>query len=70
MGAGYALWVTLDSLNHTGNLSENDHYRGAFAVFPGFASISHGKNAGSFQFYRTGNPQRRVLRVQFATELQ
>jgi hypothetical protein len=38
-GPRYAVWGTLDSLNHIGILAENDHYRGAFAVFACFAII-------------------------------
>src|SRR5580692_2933478 len=39
MGARYAVWGALDSSNDTGILAENDHYRGAFAVFACFAII-------------------------------
>jgi hypothetical protein len=38
-GPRYAVWGALDSLNHIGILAENDHYRGAFAVFACFAII-------------------------------
>jgi hypothetical protein len=38
-GARYAVWGTLDSLNHTGISAENDHYCGALAVFGRLADI-------------------------------
>jgi hypothetical protein len=39
MRARYAVWGTLDSLNDIGIPAENDHYRGAFAVFAHFGAI-------------------------------
>src|ERR1700733_12276904 len=39
MGARYAVWGALDSSNDIRILAENDHYRGAFAVFACFPII-------------------------------
>ena len=44
MGARYAVWGTLDSLNDTGILPKNDHYHRAFALFCGFWIIRRGKD--------------------------
>jgi hypothetical protein len=58
-GARYAVWSTLDSLNHNGISAENDQYRGAIAVFARFAIIWRGedrKNTDDFNFIEPGVP--------------